>query len=199
MARLCRFDAGALFHYLEKENIKMAEPKGAEPTTPSTLEPLPVEPKAEPVTPAEPESEKDAEFWKGKATAMEKDAKKAAKRLAELEEVEQKRTEAEMSELDKLKKQLADAQKQYAEAERKSLRQKVAVETGLPAILADRLQGDDEDAMREDAAKLLEALKQPEPVKKPAPTINPTNPGATTSGESDAARRERLGLPPRKS
>jgi hypothetical protein len=173
----------------------MAKETVAEPTTTTPVEPMAGVP-AEPVTPVQ-EPEKDVEFWKGKAAAMEKDAKKAAKRLAELEEAETKRKEAELSEVEKLQKKLADTQKQYAEAERKAIRQKVAAEVGLPAVLAERLQGDDEEAMRADAAKLLEALpKATEPKKPTGPVINPTNPAAASLTETLAQKKERLHLVP---
>lgn len=173
----------------------MAKPTGAEPTTPATVEPQTVAP-AEPVTPDPTPSEpaKDAAWWESKAKAMEKEKEAAAKKLAKLEEAEQKRQDAELSETEKLKKQLADAEKKAAEAERKAIRQMIAAETGLPAVLAERLQGDDEEAMREDATKLLEALPKTEPAKKQNPNINPTNPAAAQQGETLAQKKARLGL-----
>lgn len=175
----------------------MAKPTGAEITTPpAAVEPLTMAP-AEPVIPEpEQEPEKDAEFWKGKASAMEKEKAKALKRLAELEDKERKEEEAKLSELEKLTKQLAEVEKRAAEAERKAIRQKVAAETGLPLLLAERLQGDDEDAMREDAAKLLEALPKAEPAKKQNPLINPTNPAAANQAETLAQKKQRLHLTP---
>lgn len=161
----------------------MAANPGAEPTTPLPVETPTEEPQAEVET-------KDVEFWKGKAAAMEKEAKKEAKRRAELEENEKKRADAELSEMDKLKRQLAETEKKAADAERKAIRQRVAVDTGLPVVFADRLQGDDEEAMRADAAKLLEAIPKAEP-KKTA-SINPTNPASATQTETLAQKKARL-------
>jgi hypothetical protein len=178
----------------------MAKPTGAEVTTPPAIvEPLTTaqaEPEVQAPESTPPESVKDAEFWKGKATAMEKEATKAAKRLAQLEDAEQKRADAEKTELQKATERADAAERKAAESERKAIRQKVAAEIGLPAILAERLQGDDEDAMRADAAKLLEALPKADPAKKQNPTINPTNPAAAQQGETLAQKKERLHLNP---
>jgi hypothetical protein len=166
----------------------MTEKTGAEVATPPAAEPEAGEPKVEVKT------DQDAEFWKGKASAMEKDAKKAFDKLARLEKAEKERADAELSETEKLKQKLAEVEKRAAEAERKALCQKIAAETGLPALLAERLQGDDEEAMRADAAKLLETLpKQPEPDKKiKNPVINPTNPGGASVQETPEQKKARL-------
>ena len=165
----------------------MTEKTGAEVATPSTPEPVVVEPKVE--TPVQ-----DTEFWKGKASAMEKDAKKAFDKLARLEAKEKERADAELSETEKLKQKLAEVESRAAAAERKALCQKIAAETGLPALLAERLQGEDEEGMRADAAKLLETLPtKAEPPKKPAaPVINPTNPGGASTHETLEQKKARL-------
>jgi hypothetical protein len=185
----------------------MAEKKGAvtpTPTIPTIVAPLttnePVEFQPEQIVQAAPEPtpepSKDAAWWESKAKAMEKEKESTAKKLAKLEDDEKKREEAKLSELEKLQKQLVEVEKRAAEAERKSIRQKVAAETGLPVILAERLQGEDEEAMRADAAKLLEALPKPVEQKKGAPNINPTNPAAAQQGETPAQKRARLHLTP---
>jgi hypothetical protein len=164
----------------------MTEKTGAEVATPSTPEPVAVEPKVE--TPVQ-----DAEFWKGKASAMEKDAKKAFDKLTRLEAKEKERADAELSETEKLKQKLAEVESRAAAAERRALCQKIAAETGLPALLAERLQGEDEEGMRADAAKLLETLPKAEPAKKPAaPVISPTNPGGASTHETLEQKKARL-------
>jgi hypothetical protein len=169
----------------------MAEKAGTEPVVPTPAEGEAGE--------QEPKEEQNVEFWKAKANAADREAKKAAermaKRLAELEAKEKERAEAEMSEVEKYKAKLAEAEKLRTEAERKALRQKVASEVGLAPIFAERLQGDDEDAMKADAAKMLEALPKPTDPKKPVqPIINPTNPASAQHTENDAEMRERLHL-----
>lgn len=178
----------------------MAKTTGAEPTTP-----IPAEPATEPAAPVTPEPiptepAKDVAWWESKAKAFEHEKEVAFKKLKKFEDAEQQRTEAEKTDLQKALDRAEEAELKAAEAERKMLCQKIAAEVGLPAIFAERLQGDDEEAMRADAVKLLEALpKQPETAKKQNPIINPTNPSITTGkGETNAERRERLGLPPHK-
>lgn len=49
-----------------------------------------------------------------------------------------------------------------SEAEKKALKYRVALDAGLPRTVAERLQGDDEEALTKDAAELAELLKKPE-------------------------------------
>jgi len=132
--------------------------------------------------------EKDAEFWKGKAKAVENDNKKVLKRLKELEEAEAKRKEAELSETEKLQRKLAEVEARNAEFERREMHRKIADETGLPGELAVRLIGDDEDALRDDAKKLLELIKS---TSRQAPKISPTLP-SEAEAESEDQKRKRL-------
>lgn len=44
---------------------------------------------------------------------------------------------------------------------KEALKFKVALDAGLPAVLAERLTGDDEDSLKSDAAKLKELIKVP--------------------------------------
>lgn len=129
-------------------------------------------------------------------TALKKANAEAAerrKRLDELEKLETERKEAEMAEIDRLKTQLdqfkgeAEKVKQELAARALSdLRAKIAKDMGLPDSLAPRITGEDEDAMKEDAKHLLEALPK-------AKTVSATNPGNTaTVGETDEQRRARL-------
>ena len=82
-----------------------------------------------------------------------------SKKLAEIEQ-------AQMSELEKLQKQLDDARKasEQAKAEAdiarlEALRLQVATEKGLPAPLAGRLNGATKEELEADAASLLELVK----------------------------------------
>jgi len=96
-----------------------------------------------------------------------------------------------MSELDKATKTIAELKAQIAAQARRELQSKVADKVGLPAVFASRIQGETEADMEEDAAALLAAM--PGTV---APKLAPTNPGSPQTGETDEARRERLGLAP---
>lgn len=129
--------------------------------------------------------------------ARARDGAKAAKRLAEFEAAEQKRQEAELSEIDKLKKQYASLQDELAAERRNQLKQRIAKEVGLPEALALRIQGDDEEALMQDAKALAAALpKEPEAKQdptKPKPRVLPTNPtGYQPMGETDEQRRARI-------
>ena len=66
--------------------------------------------------------------------------------------------------------------KELAEMKLKALKTKVAMDAGLPADLADRLTGDDEDALKADAEKLASFVGS----KKVAPSFKteevPTDP-----------------------
>lgn len=68
-----------------------------------------------------------------------------------------------------------------------SMRQRVAAEVGLPAAMASRLTGDDEDAIRADANELVKLMK---PQHKTPPMRNPD---AKPSG-NDALKRLLAGL-----
>lgn len=85
----------------------------------------------------------------------------AAKRLAEIEEAN--KTEQQKA-IDRAEK----AEREAAELRQQVLRRDVAAAKGIPAELADRLRGDDREALEADADTLLALVKQPEP-KKGAP------------------------------
>jgi septal ring factor EnvC (AmiA/AmiB activator) len=118
-----------------------------------------------------------------------KEAASRRKKLDDFEKAEQARKDAELSEVERLKKEAETYKAQAAEAQRSVLQRDIAAEVGLPPVLASRLQGADREAMIEDAKAMLEALPKPT-----TPTGRATNPGAATQGETDEQRRQRLGL-----
>ena len=159
------------------------------PVTPTPSAPV-TQPEIETWTDGTPFDAKRAKELLTKLETEAKEGKKAVKRLAELEAKEKERADAELSETEKLKKQLADAQAVNDRLAREQMQNKVAAKVGLPAVFANRIQGDTEELMEEDARSLLAAMPA-----KVAPPLNPTNPGQPQTGETDADRRERLGLP----
>lgn len=125
---------------------------------------------------------------------MERQERKAA-RVAEQAAEEAKRKAAEeQGEFKTLyedtQEQLAEAQKRLAEMERASMRREAVDKTGLPAALADRLQGDTLEEMVEDAKTLLAAM----PKQQPATNINGTARGTTKSVPSDHEIQEQAAV-----
>ncbi len=105
-----------------------------------------------PEQPAKPEVD-----WKAKAREWEKRAKEnstAAQRLAELEETQKTETQKAADRADK-------AEKEAAAHRSELMRLRVASAKGLSAELADRLRGDSEDELADDADRLLALLTPP--------------------------------------
>lgn len=98
----------------------------------------------------------------------EKRATEMAKRIEEYEAAQ--RTEAEnlAHERDKALAELEAERKARAEAERAVIAREVVAELGLPVELAGRIQGDDREAMIEDARVFAAIAKASEP-SRPAP------------------------------
>ena len=118
-----------------------------------------------------------------KALAAERRQRRdIAAQLKKLQQAEDERKQAEMTEVDRLKAQLAEATSKLTQYEVNELRRKVAAEVGIPDALATRLAGDDEDAMRVDAEALKSQLAPPPP--PPPPGQEKT--GAGVGGESGA-------------
>ena len=98
----------------------------------------------------------------------EKRATEMAKRIEEYEAAQ--RTEAEnlAHERDKALAELEAERKARADAERAVIAREVVAELGLPVELAGRIQGDDREAMLEDAKVFAAIAKANEP-SRPAP------------------------------
>ena len=72
-------------------------------------------------------------------------------------------------------KQIEDLKKQVAGYETASLRTRIALQNGLPIDLADRLVGDNEEAIKADAERLAGFMKRTEPIA-PMKSNEPTLP-----------------------
>ena len=158
---------------------------------PEKVQPLEVKPNTPPAPPA---SEPEEQFDKERAMntirqlrEIEKKAKADAKELEQFKAEAQKRKDAELSEVDRLKKQADELTKAKAELELSIMRRDVVSETGLPAVFAERLKGATKDEMLADAEALKKALPQ---IKQPGQTV--TNPGNASQTETEAQMRERL-------
>ena len=124
----------------------------------------------------------------------EKQAKKDAKLLQELQSEKQTRADAEKSELQKSQERAAQLEVDLKNERLRVMKRDAAEKTKLPAAFADRLQGETPEELEADALLLLAAMPA-----KVAPALNTTNPGNPQTGETDAQRRERLGMAQKKS
>ena len=148
---------------------------------------------AQPVTQTPPPAEEVFDKERAMATinalrTIEKQAKQDQKELARLKADEQKRADAELSEIDRLKKQFADAEAEKVKLQADILRRDVVAKTGLPAVFADRLKGTTEEEMTADAQEILKVLPQ---IKSP-PHLPPTQPGNGQIAETEQQKRDRL-------
>jgi hypothetical protein len=150
-----------------------------------------ITPEVQPETPAAEKAVTidPAEFAKMQAALKEanKEAADRRKRLDILEKAEAERQAAQMSESEKAAAKIKEYETKLAQFERASLIRKIADEAGLPAQLAERLQGSTEEELKADAVKLLELV----PVKAKS-NLSPTNPGNAQRAETPAEKRERL-------
>ncbi len=151
---------------------------------------------AEPVagTVTETETEEQQEFDEARAMDLIKKQRveiknltKQAKRANELEALEQQRSDAEKSELQKLQEQLAKTEAALKERERLDMARDAAHKANLPEVFADRIRGETPDEMLADGTAIAEALP-----KKTAPQLSTTNPSVGSTGETDAQKRRRL-------
>ena len=130
-----------------------------------------------------------------KALSAEREARKAAEKTAaelkaKLDEIEQ----ANLSDLEKAQQAAKAATDRLAEIEATSLRQKVAIEKGVPAKWVDRLRGSTEEELSADADQIL-ADVQPSPTT-PKPDLSQGSQGtpqpASTADKFAAAFEGRL-------
>lgn len=82
--------------------------------------------------------------------------------------------------------QLANLQKEVDGYKLRDTQRRIALDKGIPAELADRITGSDEEAMKADADRLLGVIRG---IRGPAPLAEP---GSNAGKEKDAALREVL-------
>jgi hypothetical protein len=128
------------------------------------------------------------------------DAEKALKAVnAKLQQIE----DADKSELEKAQariKQLEDANasiaKDLVDRDKTILRLNTGIDEGLPKNLIARLQGDDEESIKADAASLRELVPDntPSPFPKADPSQGPKGAGKTSNADLFAQQLEQVGL-----
>lgn len=122
--------------------------------------------------------------WKAKARKHEKASKQAAQKLEKAEARLKKYEDANKSEKDRLEESKKAAEDRASKAEAELLRVRVAVKKNLPSELAERLRGDTEEELEEDAERLSELVKPGKPSvdtdagKGKAASEAPTDPAA---------------------
>jgi hypothetical protein len=94
------------------------------------------------------------------ALKAERDARKKAEK--ELSDARRKQDEG-LTETERLARRVAELEAANKAAEREALVLRIATETGLPPLLAARLQGEDETSLREDAQRLKPLIQAPAP------------------------------------
>ena len=90
-------------------------------------------------------------------------AKEAREKADELAQKVREYEDRDKSEQEKLEERATTAEQRASAAETKLLRFEVATSKGLPLELADRLQGSTKKELEEDADRLLELVKRPDP------------------------------------
>ena len=179
---------------MPEENTPGAMPETAVPeATPAAPEPgampEPVEP-AKAQTPDELQAE--LERTREALKKANKEAEQRRRKLEELDAAEAKRKEAEMSELEKANKRAEEAEKRAAQIERERLLDRIAAKHSLPEDLRDRLRGESEEDLEEDAQKLAAlVVKSAAPQVPNAPDLDADRRGGLRLGElTDDKKRE---------
>lgn len=145
----------------------------SEQTTETPATPPATEPQGDPATEQLGDGGKKAlQDERAQRKAAERQAAEFKKRLDALEQ-------ANLSEVEKAQKAAQDAQTQLAELTRLSLRNKVALEKGVPADLVDFLTGDTEDEIAAKADLLLKRISAP---TTPKPDLSQGARGETAGG-----------------
>ena len=136
--------------------------------------------------------ETEEEFDQDRALALitklrqeAKSLKKRAKIADALEKADKERRDAELSETERLTKELDEAKTTLARMEREQMQQAAAKAAGLPLAMAPRLTGENEDELLADAKalkKLVPSEEEKPEDKKRKPKIAPGQP-PTSDGE----------------
>lgn len=119
--------------------------------------------------------------------AAEKRAKELESRLQAIEDANKTETEKAEAELQRRLAELDARDASLAAQEHDLLRRSVAAAKGLPAELADRLQGDDRKALEKDADALLAMVVPSGEPRKPKPVANLGNGASSPSAKEQFA------------
>lgn len=133
---------------------------------------------------------------RARANEAEKKFKAAERRLQELEDAGKSELEKAQATAESASAEVAQLQSEIKSRELQLLKQSIGIETGLPANLIDRLQGDDEEALRADAKSLADFIpdtsQSPFPKADPSQGAKETSVGGTTADKFAAAFADRI-------
>ncbi len=133
----------------------------------------------DPVAYAKAQEEKFQRLLSKREQELEAKNAEYAKLEARLKSFESEQTEQLRQELAALKQADEERTAELASAKLTAMRAKVGAAAGLPAELIDRLQGDTEDAIKEDAERLAALIPKAE--QRPSPAL-----GNRASGGNNA-------------
>ena len=147
-------------------------------------------------TPADVVQGDPVELGEAGKKALDAERKRANALEKQLKQFQAEREQAEaakLSDLERAQRAAQEAAAQLAEYQKTAIRQKVALEKGVPAELVDRLRGDDEESLSVDADALLALLNKPtSPRPDPSQGAKPALP---LNGDAlENALRSKLGI-----
>lgn len=131
-----------------------------------------------------------------RANEAEKQAREAQARIKELEEKDATELEKATRRIKELEESNASLSADVATRDKTILRLNTGIDEGLPKNLIARLQGDDEDTLKADAASLRELIPDntPSPFPKADPSQGPKGAGKTSNADLFAQQLEQAGL-----
>jgi transposase len=144
-----------------------------------------IEPTAEATAPAEVEAVESQELGDGgkKALQAERDARKAAEKAnAELNARLKEFEDSKLSELERAKKEAEESAAELTRLRSENVRNKVALDKGVPADLVEFLTGDTEGDIAAKADLLLARLNTPG-IPKPDPSQGAKGEAAALNGD----------------
>lgn len=137
----------------------------------------------------EPEQTEEVELGDAGKKAIAAERRRAdnlEKELKALKLDAETRANAELSELERLKKEADELRAGKTASELNALRFSVALEKGIPANLAGRLQGADRESIEADAISLSELIGSKPPTP---PRADPSQGPKSSVGESSPAQQ----------
>lgn len=131
-----------------------------------------------------------------RADDAEKALKAANAKLQQIEDAGKTELEKALSRINELEAANGTLTSDLAQRDRTILRLNTGIDEGLPKNLIARLQGEDEESIKADAASLRELIPDntPSPFPKADPSQGPKGTGKTSNADLFAQQLEQAGL-----